>query len=179
MFTLPAPPPDDFSRAPEAALFARLATLGVSVVTERHAPMRTVAESRLVKTDIPGAHTKNLFLRDKSGALVLASVRAEAAAPLNQLHRLIGCQRLSFGDPELMWRWLGVTPGSVTAFALINAPPGSGAFVLDRGLLAFDRINFHPLRNDMTTGIARDDFLMFLNAIGHPPVIWDFDGSGG
>jgi len=170
----PQPDPSDFSRCPERDLFARLEELGIRVRTIGHPPTMTVAESRDVKTDIPGAHTKNLFLADKSGRLVLASLRADASAPLNRLHRLVGCQRLSFGDTGRLWEALRVTPGSVTAFALMHAAPGALTFVLDKGLLAYDTLNFHPLRNDMTTGIGREDFLSFLRAVGHPPLVWEF-----
>ncbi len=168
------PDPGDFSRHPEAPLFALLDRLGLSVKTHHHEKVMTVAESVRIKAAIPGAHTKNLFMKDKSGRLVLVSAWGESELPLNQLHRVLGVQRLSFTDAETLWRALGVTPGSVTGFALINDDPPQVRFVLDQALLRFDIINFHPLRNDMSTAISREDFLAFCKATGHPPTIVDF-----
>jgi Ala-tRNA(Pro) deacylase len=131
-----------------------------------------------VKTEIAGAHTKNLFLKDKRGERVLVSAWAESDLPLNQLHRAIGVQRLSFTDAALLWQSLGVTPGSVSAFALVHDPALQVRFVLDRTLLASDVLNFHPLRNDMTTSIDREDFLRFVRATGHSAEIVDFSALG-
>jgi Ala-tRNA(Pro) deacylase len=175
------PEPDDFSRAPERPLFALLDRLGVAHTTVAHLPTRTVADSREVKaalTGDAGGHTKNLFMKDKAGRLVLVTAWAESALPLNQLHKRLGCQRLSFADAGLLWEALAVTPGSVTAFALMHDQAGRVACVLDAALLAFDAIHLHPLRNDMTTTIARDDLLAFLAAVGHEPVRVDFAALG-
>jgi len=163
----PMPDPRDFSREPEAALFALLDRLKLQYRNSVHVPVFTVAESSIVKTDIPGGHTKNLFMKDKKGQLVLISAWAESQLPLNQAHRLLGTQRLSFTDAPLLWDALGVTPGSVTAFALMNDPAQRVRFVADQALLAYDTLNFHPLRNDMTVSIAQADFLAFVAATGH------------
>jgi Ala-tRNA(Pro) deacylase len=173
------PAPDDFSREPEKPLFALLDRLGVRTTTASHPKVFTVADSARVKTDIPGAHTKNLFMKDKRGQLVLISAHAESQLPLNQLHKLIGTQRLSFADAPTLWDALGVTPGSVTAFALMNDTKGAVTFIADEALLAFETLNFHPLRNDMTTSISRADFLAFAEATGHIVTRVDFAKLGG
>ena len=168
------PAPDDFSREPEKALFALLDRLGASVTTHAHAKVFTVAESQNVKVDMPGGHTKNLFLKDKSGQLVLVCALGSSVLPLNQLHRMIGTQRLSFTDAPLLWEALGVTPGSVTGFAIMNDTAQRVKLVLDEALLAYETLNFHPLRCDMTTAISRADFLGFAAATGHTVTRIDF-----
>jgi Ala-tRNA(Pro) deacylase len=173
------PGPDDFSREPEAAVFAFLHRLGLPFSNLSHPPTHTVADSRLIKTEIAGGHTKNLFMKDKSGALVLVSAWAESQLPLNQLHKALRCQRLSFGPADLMWAALGVTPGSVSGFALLHDQPAQVRFVLDAALGAFDVWNFHPLRNDMTTSIRARDFLTFAVATGHAPDTVDFRALAG
>ncbi len=170
----PAPDPGDFSRRPEIAVFEALDRLGLAHSTVEHPPTHTVAESRLIKTEIPGAHSKNLFMKDKPGVLVLISAAHDTVLPLNQLHKRIGTQRLSFTGPDLLWEALGVTPGSVSAFGLLHDAPPRVQFVLDAALLAAGIVNFHPLRNDMTTSIAAADFLTFAKATGHPPEVVDF-----
>jgi Ala-tRNA(Pro) deacylase len=139
----------------------------------------TVAASQNVKAILPGGHTKNLFMKDRKGQLVLVSAWQESHLPLNQLHHEVGMQRLSFTDAPTLWGALGVTPGSVTGFSLINDPPLPGGpprvkFIADAALLAFETLNFHPLRNDMTTSISREDFLAFAAATGHTVQRVDF-----
>lgn len=173
------PAADDFSREPEKPLFALLDRLGIRTTTVTHPKVFTVADSARVKPDLPGGHTKNLFMKDKRGQLVLISAHAESQLPLNQLHKLVGAQRLSFTDAPLLWDALGVTPGSVTAFALMNDTKGAVKFVADEALLAFETLNFHPLRNDMTTSVSRADFLAFAQATGHTVNRVDFAKLGG
>jgi Ala-tRNA(Pro) deacylase len=168
------PDPADFSREPEKPLFAMLDRLGIKTTTASHAKVFTVSESSKIKADLPGGHTKNLFMKDKSGRLVLISALAETQLPLNQVHKALGTQRLSFTDAPLLWEALGVTPGSVTAFALINDREGRVQLVVDEALLAHDPVNFHPLRNDMTTAISQADFLVFVEATGHSLTRVDF-----
>ncbi len=170
----PMPAPDDFSREPEKPLFALLDRLSIRTATATHAKVFTVAESHLVKTEIPGGHTKNLFMKDKQGQLVLISAHAESQLALNQVHKLLGTQRLSFTDAPLLWEALGVTPGSVTGFALMNDQAKRVRFVADEALLAHGTLNFHPLRNDMTTSISREDFLGFVEVTGHTVTRIDF-----
>ncbi len=172
------PAPDDFSREPEKPLFALLDRLGIRTTTATHAKVFTVAESQLVKAELPGGHTKNLFMKDKQGQLVLISALSTSQLPLNQAHRILGTQRLSFADAPILWEALGVTPGSVTGFALLNDQAGRVRFVADEALLAHETLNFHPLRNDMTTSISRADFLGFAEATGHTVTRIDFTKLG-
>jgi Ala-tRNA(Pro) deacylase len=174
----PMPAPEDFSREPEKAVFALLDRLGLRHTTARHAMVFTVAESKQVKSNLPGGHTKNLFMKDKKGELVLVSALHDSHLALNQLHRRVGTQRLSFTDPAVLWDALGVTPGSVTGFAVMNDAPPRVRFVMDEALLGHEILNFHPLRNDMTTSISRADFLVFAEATGHPVAPIDFTKLG-
>jgi len=171
MSAFPPPPPPPVSRADLLAWFDRL---GLSATTHDHPPIFTVEEGRELKLDMPGGHTKNLFLKDKKGELVLISALQSTQIALNQVHRALGCGRLSFGKPPLLEEALGVTPGSVTAFALVNDPARRVRFVLDAALMTHDPVNFHPLRNDATTALPRADLLRFLDALGRPPEIVDF-----
>lgn len=172
------PASDDFSREPEKPLFALLDRLGLKHSTISHARVFTVAESAKVKVNIPGGSTKNLFMKDKQGRLVLISAHSDSQLPLNQLHKLMGTQRLSFTDAPLLWDALGVTAGSVCGFALMNDQPARVSFVMDEALLAYDVLNFHPLRNDMTTSISREEFLRFSEATGHSATRVDFTKLG-
>jgi len=155
-------------------LFAHLDRLGIAHSTLEHAPTFTVAESRDIKNTMPGGHTKNLFLKDKVGEIVLISAWAESVLKLNQVHRLLGTKRLSFGPSDLMEELLGVVPGSVTAFALINDTDVRVRFVLDQALIEFETINFHPLHNGATTAIASASLEEFVTSTGHTLEIVDF-----
>ncbi len=153
-------------------LFAYLDKLGISTETFEHAPVFTVAESRGIKAKIPGGHSKNLFLKDRKDRLFLVVAKDETRIDLKRLHETIGASgRLSFGSADLLRETLGVEPGSVTPFALINDTARRVAVILDAELMAFERVNFHPLVNTMTTTIGRDDLLAFLRATGHEPRI--------
>jgi len=130
-----------------------------------------VAESDTVNAAIPGAHTKNLFLKDAGGAFWLVTVPGEARVDLKALPAAIGCKRVSFGKADDMQRLLGIAPGSVTPLAAINAAPGSITVVLDAGLAAAQRVNVHPLRNTGTIGLAGATILDLLRHWGHEPLI--------
>ena len=155
-------------------LFAYLDALGIAHQTTWHEAMFTVEQSAALKADMPGAHTKNLFLRDADGALVLIAAEAHNVLKLNQLHRKIGTRRLSFGAPELMTETLGVTPGSVTAFALMNDRPARVRFLVDQVLADAGTVNFHPLVNTATTAISQDGFRRFVEATEHRFEVVDF-----
>jgi Ala-tRNA(Pro) deacylase len=153
-------------------LFAFLARLGIATSTVEHPPLFSVEESRHLRGEIPGAHTKNLFLVDRKDRLFLLSAEENAAINLKQLHRKIGASgRLSFGKAEAMRAALGVEPGAVTPFAAMNDAGNRVTVVIDRALLARDPLNFHPLVNTRTTRIAAADLLRFLQAVGHAPQI--------
>jgi Ala-tRNA(Pro) deacylase len=155
-----------------ADLFAFLDRLGISYSTVSHPPLFTVEESRTLRGTIPGEHTKNLFLKDKSGVYYLVVAGEEAAIDLKGLHRRLGARgRLSFGSADALWDLLGVRPGSVTPFAAINDVSGKVVVVLDRAMLAHEILNYHPLVNTMTTSITRAGLMRFLSACGHEPRI--------
>ena len=142
--------------------------------TTDHPAVFRVGEGEGIKDGIPGAHTKNLFLKDAKGRLWLISAQDDTAIDLKRLHTVIGSARLSFGSAELMEQTLGVTPGSVTAFGLINDVERRLTFVLDRRLAQAERVNFHPLTNTATTGVSREGFAAFLAALGVTPIVVDF-----
>ena len=157
--------------ASRADLFAFLDCLGIRTTTVEHPPLHTVEESRLLRGEIAGGHSKNLFLKDKKGALFLVVAEEDASIPVNEIHPRIGAARLSFGKPDLLAEVLGVRPGSVTPFGVINDTSGRVSVVIEAGLLRYDRLNFHPLENTATTSIARGDLLAFLRGTGHEPRI--------
>jgi Ala-tRNA(Pro) deacylase len=158
--------------ATPADLFAFLDKLGIAHPTVTHAPLFTVEESQALRGKIPGAHTKNLFLKDKKGALFLITALEDAVIELKSLHRRLGATgRLSFGSAELMRETLGIVPGAVTPLAAMNDRERRVTVVLDAGLMAHEPINCHPLMNTMTTSIARADLVKFLEATGHTPRI--------
>lgn len=153
-------------------LFAALDRLGIAHPTVSHPPLFTVEQSQSLRGSIPGGHTKNLFLKDKKGALYLVTAPEDAVIELKSLHRRLGANgRFSFGSPELMREVLGVEPGAVTPFGALNDTAGRIIIVLDQGLMQHAVINAHPLVNTMTTSIARDDLVKFLEFTGHPPRI--------
>ncbi len=153
-------------------LLERLSALGIAAETVEHEPVFTVAESRPIKARIPGAHSKNLFVKDKKGRFFLISAKDETPIDLKRTHEAIGASgRLSFGSADQLRALLGVEPGSVTAFAVVNDTEGRVTMVLDANLLEHERVNFHPLVNSMTTGVSREDLIKFLRATGHDPLI--------
>jgi Ala-tRNA(Pro) deacylase len=155
-------------------LFALFDALGVAHRTLEHPAVFRVGEGEAIKAALPGGHTKNLFLKDARGQPWLISALQHTKVDLKALPRTIGSAKLSFGPAELMAETLGVAPGSVTAFGLINDPEHRVRFVLDLALASSDPVNFHPLTNTATTAISRADFRRFLSAIGVEPVLVDF-----
>ena len=147
---------------------------GIDHATTDHVAVFRVGEGEDIKQGIPGAHTKNLFLKDAKGRLWLISAQDDTQIDLKRLHPVIGSARLSFGSAELMEEALGVTPGSVTAFAMINGAERDVTFVLDRRLAQAERVNFHPLVNTATTGVSRAGFARFFQALGVTPLVVDF-----
>lgn len=164
--------------ATEADLFAFLARLGIATRTVRHRPVFTVDEAQSVRSGLPGGHTKNLFLKDRKGVLWLVVAEETAAVDLKTLPRRIGAGRLSFASPSVLKDVLGIAPGSVSPFALINDTARVVRLVLDAQLLRLDPLNFHPLDNSATTAIAARDLLAFLAALGVEPLILDLGADG-
>lgn len=166
------------SPATEAELFAHFDAIGVAHHTTRHRPVFTVEEGADLKAQMPGGHTKNLFLKAKKGALFLLCAIGETRIDLNAVSKAIGAARFSFGSAELMRTHLGVEPGSVTLFALINDPERRVTLLLDEALFDHDPVNFHPLRNDATTAISPADLLKFIASLGRTPIRLRFDEAG-
>ena len=160
-------------------LFAYLDQLGIPHPTVRHPPAFTVEEAQALRGRVAGGHTKNLFLKDKKDALFLVVALEDAAIELKSLHRRLGASgRFSFGSPELMRATLGVEPGAVTPFAALNDTEHRVTVVLDAVMMmAYAVLNYHPLRNTMTTSIAREDLVRFLTATGHPPRVLAVAGT--
>ena len=158
----------------EAPLLARLAELGISVSIHRHPALHTVSESQALRGDMPGAHIKNLFLRDKKRSKWLVTVPEDADVDLKALRHVIGASgNLSFGNGDLLAEFLGVEPGAVTPFAVMNDTGGDVTMVLANGVLDHSVINAHPLHNQATVAIEKADLLQFLEACGHLPLVID------
>ena len=153
-------------------LLAMLQRLGIAVTTYEHEAVFTVEQSSAVHEKVPGAHTKNLFVKDKKDNHFLIIAQSSAQIPMNQVHGLIGAKsRLSFANAERLMAYLGVLPGSVTAFAPVNDVENRVQVIIDAPLLDNDLINCHPLTNTMTTTISKPDLLRFLDHVGHKPLI--------
>ena len=160
-------------------LLAWMAAEGVAQTTRDHPAVFRVEDGLDLKADMPGAHTKNLFLKDKKGRLWLISARQDTVIDLKRADTWIGSARLSFGNEALLYETLGVRPGSVTALGLINDADQRVTFVLDQALWDADIVNFHPLTNTATTALAQADFRVFLARIGREPVVVDFGRLAG
>ena len=156
------------------ALFARLDALGIAHSTIRHEPVFTVDENRELRGAIPGGHCKNLFLKNRKNACWLVACLEDARIDLKELGGRIGAGRPSFGSAERLVEVLGILPGAVTPFALINDRTQRVQPVLQARMLEISPLNYHPLRNDSTTAIAPDDLVRFIEDCGHKPVIIDF-----
>ena len=167
--TMPPTTPDQ--------LIAHLEALGIRTRTVTHPPVFTVEEAKALRGDLPGAHIKNLFLRNKKGEMWLVVAEESRSIDLKALGERLGAGRLSFGSPERLMTYLGVLPGAVTPFALINDRNGQVKVALDKAILDRDPVNCHPLTNDMTTAITPRDLLAFIESSGHKAMIIDL-GNG-
>lgn len=161
-------------------LLARLAELGIAVKTMDHDPVFTVEESQHLRGELPGAHIKNLFLRNRKEEMWLVTVEEDRRIDLKALGQKLtgasgGDAKLSFGSADRLMQYLGVVPGAVTPFAVINDKAGKVKMVLDRHLTEVSPVNAHPLVNFKSTAIAPQDLIRFLEAEGHKPQILDFD----
>lgn len=155
-------------------LLAALDDLGLKTSTMHHEAVFRVGEGEGIKDQLPGAHTKNLFLKDDKGQLWLISAEQKTRIDLKALPKLIGSGRLSFGSAERLYDALGVTPGSVTALALVNDPDHRVIFLLDKTLADAEIVNFHPLVNTATTALSQADFRTFLASLGRALRVVDF-----
>lgn len=164
LIAMPAVPSD---------LFARLTGLGIAVVTIEHPAAFTVDELHAVAGHLPGVHVKNLFLCDAKKKMWLVVAPGSRRIDLKKLAPLIGAGRLSFGSADRLLRVLGVTPGSVTPFTVINDPSAQVQVILDAEMMGESTINAHPLTNTMTTSIAAGDLRRFMEDCGHRPRLVD------
>ena len=154
-------------------LFARLQTLAIDYTLYNHARVFTVAESEQLTDAIPGLHCRNLFLRDKRERMFLVVAGNGTDVDLKMLPELLGCGRLSFGSPERLWRHLGVRPGSVCPFAIINDGAQQVQIVLDSHMMSMPLVAYHPLENDRTVTLTPADLRKFIASCGHTPHIVD------
>ncbi len=155
------------------AFLRHLESRGLEITTSQHPPVRTVDEAKRLRGTIPGAHAKNLFLKDAKGQLWLVVAREDRSIDLKELARRLEAKRFSFANADLLREVLGVDPGAVTPFGLINDTAIRVRLVLDRALAEDGLVNFHPLTNTATTTIAAADLLSFLSETGHEPIIAD------
>jgi Ala-tRNA(Pro) deacylase len=155
--------------ASRAELFQRLDALAIKTTTHEHTPVFTVEEARQVHDKMPGGHCKNLFCKDEKDVLWLIVALEDAVINLKAAPQKIGSKRLTFGKPDLLMAVLGVEPGSVTPFGLINDTATRTNVILDEAMMRQPLLNFHPLRNDATTAIASADLLTFISSCGHIP----------
>lgn len=155
----------------EQKIFLYLDKLNIPYKNHIHQPVFTVEESEHLYGLIPGAHTKNLFLTDKRGTYILVVMVSDDRLDLSAFRKQLNMKNLTFTTPEELFQLLGVTPGSVTAFGVINDTDHKVTVYLDSDFTSHDMINCHPLRNDMTVTISTQDLIHFLKTTGHDPVI--------
>jgi Ala-tRNA(Pro) deacylase len=162
--------------ATEAELCDLLRGEGIAFTRHAHPPLHTVAESRALRGELPGVHVKNMFLKDRKGALVLVTCREDRRIRIGDLEKRLGTARLSFADAETLWRHLGVRPGAVTPLALLNDREARAVrLVLDAQMLRDSPVNVHPLHNEATVAIPTAGLLRFFEVTGHRPELLDFD----
>jgi len=166
---------DGSEPASSAILFERLHELGIETRTVRHPPVFTVEEAKALRGEVEGSHTKNLFLRNKKGAMWLVVCPEDRTVDLKTLGERLGAGRLSFGSAERLMRFLGLVPGAVTPFGVINDKGCEVRVALDRVIFNKEPLNFHPLDNAMTTSISGENLIRFLEAEEHSPLIIDLD----
>ncbi|MGF1611901.1 MAG: prolyl-tRNA synthetase associated domain-containing protein [Kiloniellales bacterium] len=172
---VPALLADGSQPASPSDLLRRLAELEIQSSTIMHAPVFTVEQAKALRGEIQGAHIKNLFLRDKKGTMWLLTCLEDRPLDLKALAGRIGSGRLSFGSAERLMKHLGVVPGAVTPFAVINDKGGAVQVLLDKALLEIAPLNAHPLDNAMTTSLEPQDLVRFLEAEDHPPQLLELD----
>jgi len=156
-------------------LLERLDEMGIEHSTIDHPPLFTVAQSRQLRGDLPGAHVKNLFLRNKKGKMWLLTCLEDRKIDLKSFRHRIGAGSLSFCRPQRLMQYLGVIPGAVTPFGVINDVDAQVQVVLDKALLDMNPLNFHPMDNCKTTSISAQSLSRFLEITNHPPIVLDFE----
>jgi Ala-tRNA(Pro) deacylase len=161
----------------EEALYAFLESIGILVRTVTHPPVATVEEAKKHRVGDEGAHVKNLFVRNKKGAMWLITLLEDRAVDLKDLGKRLGAGHLSFASPARLREHLGVEPGSVTPLAAIHDRAGVVKVALDAAILKEALVCCHPLRNDRTSTLHTVDLVRFLQATGHEPIVLELDGE--
>lgn len=163
--------------ATEEELLNKLVELGIETTLFRHPPLFTVEDSQNLRGEIPGGHCKSLFLKDKKHNYILAVLSEDRRVDLKALYKsdLVPAGRLSFASAERMIDTLGIKPGAVTPFSLINVENKDLIVILDKGMLENDYLNYHPLHNEATLTIHKDDLVKFIKHFGFEPIILDFE----
>lgn len=167
---------DPLPTSPEKIL-AMLDELGIVYQLYEHDPIFTVAEGEHLKAGMPGIHCRNLYMRDNKKNNVLVVAANETQIDLKKLPDLLGCGRLSFGSADRLWEFLGIRPGSVNPFTVINDKDHQVTLYLDKTLMEADLLNVHPMDNAKTVGLAPSDLARFLEKIGHPFRIIDLSAA--
>lgn len=167
---------DDLPTSPQD-LMQMFDQQGIAYTLHHHRAVFTVEESSSIDTQIPGTHCRNMFVRDKKHRMFLISLANETQVDLKKLQTVLDCGRLSFGSPARLWQYLGVRPGSVCPFSIINDTDKEVTLILDHWMMQQERVNFHPLRNTMTVGMKPDFLQHFAENIGHPFKVVDLSGA--
>lgn len=162
---------------PPEALLKKLEDRGIPYTLYRHQPVFTVAESQSIDRDIPGAHVRNMFIRDKKEVMFLVTLRHETMIDLKKLPDVINCGRISFGSPDRLWKYLGIRPGSVNPFCILCDTEKQVTLILEKAMMEEDIINVHPMDNSMTVGIKPADLLRLLDDHGVKPIIIDLSAA--
>lgn len=170
------PEEEPLPTAPET-LLERLDTLDVSYELTHHKAVYTVEESREVDAQIPGVHCRNLFLRDKKKKMYLVVLPVDCGVDMKKLQPVIGSDRLSFGSSDRLWTYLGVRPGSVCPFSIINDTDNAVQVILEESMMQAERVNYHPLLNTMTVSLSPEGLLTFLRDCDHEPKILDLSAA--
>ena len=166
----------DLPTSPEE-LMARLTNWGIDYTLYHHKAVFTVAESEEVDAQIAGTHCRNLFLRDKKKNNFLVVLQNATDVDIKKLEPLIGASKLSFGSADRLWDYLGVRPGSVCPYSIINDTGNQVKICLDKSMMETEIVNYHPLLNTMTIGVKPADLIRFIEKCGHVPHIVDFSAA--
>ena len=167
---------DDLPTSPET-LLAYLNALSIDFTLYHHKAVFTVAESNAIDEEIPGTHCRNLFLRDRKKKNFLLVLQNDTPVDIKKLPEILGCDKLSFGSPERLWEHLGVRPGSVCPYAIINDKNSDVEIFLDAAMLKTERVNYHPLVNTMTISTTPQNLLRFIESCGHTAHIVDLSSA--
>ena len=141
---------------------------GFEYFIKEHAPLFTVEDSKAFRGQIEGAHSKNLFLKDAKANFFLISIEESASIDLKKTMQQIQSKKLSFAKPEYLQDILGIEPGSVSPFALLNDTKKQVKFYLDRSFLDSETVNFHPLINTATVNISPQNLIELIEKYHNP-----------